>query len=321
MRYYVGLIALVLAFQGWAAYPSGPSSEGTVDANKLLQWVKEHKTSANLKVSNGFANRAGEAMNVSLYQVGNTTSGASFFESNMDVDCDGTNNGDCASFDPSHQSTLSCGCSVNEGGSVDANSTAFFVLPIGSPFNSGSRGIDMGQVAACIYKTGNSVGIAYAVFLDEDGDAQEIGEGSAYLNRFLGINPDPDNGGSESGNTYIVFPGSGNRVSNYSNHSEAVTKGVAAANALLAAYPSNVIQTKTSIYQSVPKEYQISMRTISIKANGCHSVSVFTMKGEHVLAKSGEGAQKYNLSTMKPGAYIIMITTPQGTFTERIMFN
>jgi hypothetical protein len=319
MRYYAGLIALVLAFQGWAAYPNGPSSEGTVDANKLLQWVKEHKIPANLKVSNGFADRAGEAMNVSLYQVGNTTGGASFFESNMDVDCDGSNNGDCASFDPSHQSTLSCGCSVNEGGSVDASSTPFFVLPIGSPFNSGSRGIDMGQVAACIYKTGSSVGIAYAVFLDEDADPNEIGEGSACLNRFLGINPDPNNGGSEGGNTYIVFPGSGNRVSSYSNHSQAVSIGVAAANALMTAYPSKVIEPKTSAYQPVSKEYQISMRTIAVKANGSHSVSVFTMKGENVLAKSNEGARKYNLSTMKPGAYIIMITTPRGTFTERVM--
>ena len=63
------------------------------------------------------------------------------------------------------------------------------------------------------------------------------------------------------------------------------------------------------------------MRTLSMKANGSHSVSVFTTKGESVVLKSSERAQKYDLSTLRPGAYIFKITTPRGTFTERVMFN
>jgi hypothetical protein len=321
MNYFSGLVVLMLVFQGWCAFPNGPSSEGTVDANKLLQWVASHKTAANLKVNNGFANREGEAMNVSLYQVGTSSSGATFFESNMDVDCDGSDNGDCNSFDPSHQSTLSCGCSVNEGGPVDASSTPFFVIPIGSPFNAGSRGINIGQVAACIYKTGASVGIAYAIFLDEDGVSTEIGEGSAYLNRFLGINPDPNNGGSESGNTYIVFPGSGNRTSNYSNHSQVVSIGVAAANALLANYPLESIRPGASQNGSMLKEYQISMRTLSITALGSYSLSILLPNGRCVVAKKGAGPGTYDLSLLKPGAYIVTITTARRSYIERALIN
>jgi len=322
MNFKVGLTALFTAIQIWAAYPNGPSSEGTVDANKLLEWVKEFKNSANLKISNGFANRDGEALNVSLYQVGNTTSGATFWESNMDVDCDGSNTGDCSGFDPSHQSTLSCGCSVAEGGTVDANSTPFFVIPIDKPFDYSTRGIQLGQIAACLYKTsGGTVGLAYAVFLDEDGDSTEIGEGSPALNRLLGINPNPDNGGSESGNTYIIFPGSTYRLTSNTdraNHALAVSKGVAAANALLASYPTKVSHAFENSTQPLQKGYAIKMRTISIQASGNHSVSIFNLAGENVMSMNGVGKKSYGVSNLKSGSYIVKLNLGTGTFTDKV---
>jgi hypothetical protein len=314
MKFYSGLTLLLMALQSWGAYPNGPSSEGNVSAASLLAWVAAHKTSTYLKVQNGFANRDGDPLTVSLYQYGNSASGAVYFESNMDVDCDGSNSGACNGFDPSHQNTLSCGCSVNEGGPVDADVTPFYVLPIGSPFNSSGRGIDMGQVAACIYNNGSSTGIAYAVFLDEDGVSTEIGEGSAALSRFLGINPDPGYGGSESGNTYIVFPGS--RISDYANHSHAVSVGQAAAKALVG---SRVSEPVANFHGTSAINYQISKRIISIKSSGSHSISVFSLNGENVMALKGEGAKTYNMSALKSGTYIVKINLEGGLFTDKIM--
>jgi hypothetical protein len=323
MKTLAALSVLLYAISGWAEYPNGPNNEGSVTAASLLNWVAQHKTAANLKVSNGFANREGEAMNVSLYQVGNKTSGATFFESNMDVDCDGSRNGVCGGLDPSHQNTLSCGCSVNEGGSVDANLTPFVVLPIGSPFNSSSRGIELGQIAACIYKAGSSTGIVYAVFLDEDGLSTEIGEGSAALNKFLGINPDPDQGGSEGGNTYIVFPGSSYQLTtnaDRANHALAISKGVAAATALLSAYPTETIQSgSTAQHSAAGASYQINLRTINVKAAGSHTVSFYALNGEKIMERSGKGFQNYNLSQMKSGSYILKVSTSNGLSTNKII--
>src|SRR6266498_809462 len=48
--------------------------------------------------------------------------------------------------------------------------------------------------------------VVYAVFADE-GPKNIIGEASYATAKALGINPDPSNGGTDSGVTYIVFPG------------------------------------------------------------------------------------------------------------------
>lgn len=243
MRFPRYAIALSLACGVHAAVPV---VEGDVDPAALLQWVKYQKGIAanqKLSASKGFCMKCsdensqytGEPSTVPLYQVGNTTSGATFFEADMDVDCDGSKNGPCnVSHDPSHQPELSCECNA------DAGKLPFFVLPLGSRFNAGSRGIELGAVAACIYKdpkTGK-VGLVYGPWLDEDGVSQEIGEASAYMAQQLGVDPNPETGGSDTGNTYIVFPGADAKLSGNDrlDHAKAMAAGIAAAKKVLAAF-------------------------------------------------------------------------------------
>ena len=70
--------------------------------------------------------------------------------------------------------------------------------------------------------------VVYAVFADE-GPNSIIGEASYATAKALGINPDPSNGGVDSGVTYIVFPGQ--VPSPVENNSAIDAKGSAAANA------------------------------------------------------------------------------------------
>jgi len=72
--------------------------------------------------------------------------------------------------------------------------------------------------------------MVYAVFADE-GPKTIIGEASFATAKALGINPDPSNGGTDSGVTYIVFPG---KVPSPVENNTAITNtGVAAATAFV----------------------------------------------------------------------------------------
>ncbi len=92
----------------------------------------------------------------------------------MDIDCDGVSTSHCNhSADPWYQGQTSF--ETSKGKSFQADSTHYFV-------------------------------IVYAVFADE-GPNDIIGEASYATAQALGINPDPANGGTDSGVTYIVFTG------------------------------------------------------------------------------------------------------------------
>jgi hypothetical protein len=123
---------------------------------------------------------------------------ATFWTADMDIDCDGRETPFCnKKTDPDFQGQLSCGTDIA------ADETPYFVIPIGSPANSRKRGIQIGQIAAILYKER----VAYAMFLDECGISSLIGEASCATARLLGINPDPKNGGTDEPVTYIVFTG------------------------------------------------------------------------------------------------------------------
>jgi hypothetical protein len=330
MKFYAGLIAVMMVVQSWAAYPSGPSTEGNVDAAALLAWVKAHETSANVTAANAFCNQANDqdvcdSKDVTLYQQGGQMSATqpTFWQSNMDVDCDGSNSPLCSN-DPSHQDQLSCNCDVANGGTVEAATTPFFVIPGCSngcggygPFAYNQRGIGIGQIAAIVYQLGTKVGVAYAPFLDEDGINTEIGEGSYALNNFLGIDPNPSTGGSNDNNVaYIVFPGSANRITDYANHAHAVTVGQSAAAALLG---TPVSEPLANFHSTAAIDYQISKRLISIKSSGTHSINVFSLSGENVMSMNGMGAKMYNLSQLKSGSYIVRINLESGSFADKVM--
>ena len=295
----LALISLLAASRAFAA----PLVEGDVDPLKLLEWVKAQKAvAANMKLSasKGFCMKCsdensqytGEPSTVPLYQVGTTTTGATFFEADMDVDCDGSKSGPCnVSKDPSHQPELSCDCNA------DAGKVPFYVIPLGSRFNAGSRGIDLGAVAACIYKdpkTG-AVSLAYGPWLDEDGVSQEIGEGSAYMAQLLGIDSNPDTGGSDNGNTYIVFPGSAAKLTGNDrmDHAKAIAAGVAAAKKLLADFPvasTALARAGIGAKGTGAAPYFLQRGKVRLHANPLATPAAFDING--AIPKIGDPAAK-----------------------------
>jgi hypothetical protein len=334
MRHGAGLVSLITTIHCSAA-----TVEGNVDPQKLLDWVDSQKTiAANCVIrangknmnnggtgfctqcSNSASQPTSQNKTISLFQ----TSGAVFFDADMDIDCDGSNNGICGGTDPSHQNQLSCDanakCSMDNGGPIDAAGTPFYVLPLGSPFDYASRGIGLGQMAAVINRKTNPVSIVYAPFLDEDGVSQEIGEASAYMAQLLGVPNNPNTGGQDTGLVYIVFRGPGARftsVADMADHQKAISVGQTLAADLIAsaAISKPVFEESKSIFTIC----QINMFLIRIKAAGSHSLLIFTPNGENVMEKTGTGIREYNFSHLKPGLYFMKVCTPAGLFAKKLI--
>jgi hypothetical protein len=154
-------------------------------------------------------------------------SGSAFFwKADMDIDCDGVRTSNCnEDADPWYQDQTSF--ETSKGRPFQADSTHYFVIPLpSSRFSYSSNGIRPGSVAAIIYNNK----VVYAVFADE-GPSNIIGEASYATARALGINPDPESGGVDSGVTYIVFPGK--VPSPIESNSAIDSAGVAAATAFV----------------------------------------------------------------------------------------
>jgi hypothetical protein len=125
--------------------------------------------------------------------------GAVFWKADMDIDCDGVRTAHCnVTADPSFLS----GTALEPGGKpLNAETTPYFVIAQRTAaFDYGKHGIQLGAVAAIVYKGK----VAYAVFGDT-GPKGILGEASYAVAKLLGINPDPSTGGTASGVTYIVF--------------------------------------------------------------------------------------------------------------------
>jgi hypothetical protein len=334
MRHGAAFIVLIAAFHCRAA-----AVEGNVDPQKLLDWVDSQKTiAANCVIrangkdmnnggtgfctqcSNSASQPTPQKKTISLFQ----TSGAVFFDADMDIDCDGSNNGICGGTDPSHQNQLSCDanakCSMDNGGPIDAAGTPFYVLPIGSPFNYSSRGIGIGQLAAVINRKTTPVSIVYAPFLDEDGVSQEIGEASAFMAQLLGVPNNPNTGGQDTGLVYIVFRGTGARftaVADMADHQKAILAGQALAADLIG--PAAILRPAFEETKSTHNIFKITMSSIRIMAAGSHSLSIFTPNGESVMEKTGTGPKGYALSHLKRGFYFVRVGTTVGVFTKKIV--
>ena len=154
-------------------------------------------------------------------------SGSAFFwKADMDIDCDGVRTSKCnEDTDPWYQDQTSF--ETSKGKPFQADSTHYFVIPLpSSRFNYSSSGIKPGSVAAVIYNNK----VVYAVFADE-GPNNIIGEASYATAKALGIDPDPENGGVDSGVTFIVFPGK--VPSPVESNSAIDSKGIEAANAFV----------------------------------------------------------------------------------------
>jgi len=209
----VASIATVPAIAATTAKPAvaGPS------ASQLLARASKGCT----KVSKGNYKSDDEtSANISICKAGS----AFVWKADMDVDCDGITTKNCnKNTDCCYQNQTSF--ETSKGKPFQADLTHYFVIPLpSSRFSYSKSGIRPGTTAAIIYNNR----VVYAVFADE-GPNDIIGEASFATAKALGINPNPKNGGVDSGVTYIVFPNS--VPSPVESNSAIDAKGSAAANA------------------------------------------------------------------------------------------
>jgi Fungal chitosanase of glycosyl hydrolase group 75 len=210
----VGLLSLPLLVRPALAAVSiqaGPS------ASQLLAKVKTCGSP-----SGKYATDDGEPSRISICKAGS----AFFWKSDMDIDCDGIRTSNCNErTDDAYQPQTSF--ETSKGRPFQADKTHYFVIPLPSKrFNYMRAGIRPGSVAAVIFQGK----VVYAVFADE-GPNNIIGEASYATAKALGIDPDPNNGGTDSGVTFIVFPG---KVPSPIESNTAIDRtGAAAANAFV----------------------------------------------------------------------------------------
>jgi Fungal chitosanase of glycosyl hydrolase group 75 len=146
--------------------------------------------------------------------------GAVFWKADMDIDCDGIRTAECnENTDCCFQPDTAFHDSRDQP--LNAAQLPYVVMPSESAIwkYHATSGIEGGGVVAIIYNHQ----VEYAV-VGDTGPNKIIGEASYRAAADLGINPDPSNGGTDSGVTYIVFQGS-QRVSPIENHNNAVTLG------------------------------------------------------------------------------------------------
>ncbi|MFD3581196.1 glycoside hydrolase family 75 protein [Streptomyces sp. NPDC058683] len=144
--------------------------------------------------------------------------GAVFWKSDMDIDCDGQRTTNCnEDRDPWYQDDTAF--HQSDGKPLKAESLPYVVVPSSSSiWNYSSAGIKGGGVVAVIYNNK----VEYAV-VGDTGPTKIIGEASYATAKALGIDPDPETGGADSGVTYILFKNS--TVSPIESHSAAVSLG------------------------------------------------------------------------------------------------
>jgi hypothetical protein len=154
--------------------------------------------------------------------------GAFFWNSDMDIDCDGQTTTQCShQTDPAYQNVTSF--SQSDGQPLIASSLPYIVVPLpSSRFDYTQNDIQPGALAIVLYNGQ----LNYGVFGDE-GPNNIIGEASYAMAKSLGIDPDPATGGVDSGVTFIVLTGMGAVVNPIEDHNAAVTLGQQLAQQLL----------------------------------------------------------------------------------------
>jgi hypothetical protein len=144
--------------------------------------------------------------------------GAVFWKADMDIDCDGVRTTQC------NENTDCCflpdtAFHASNGQPLNAAQLPYVVVPSpSSTWDYRNFGIRGGGVVAVIFNNK----IEYAV-VGDTGPTAIIGEASYRTAADLGINPDPRNGGTDSGVTYIFFKNS--QASPIENHGVAVSQG------------------------------------------------------------------------------------------------
>ncbi|MEK0099608.1 glycoside hydrolase family 75 protein [Streptomyces sp. A475] len=206
------LLATALLPTNATARESGPrrAQEGTVSAADLLAEV----TSCS-QISNG-TYRTDEETSATVPVCGKN--GAVFWKADMDIDCDGRITAQCnADTDPWFQDDTAF--HQSDGEPLSAEQLPYVVVPSSSGiWDYAGAGVKGGGVVAVIHDNK----VEYAV-VGDTGPDEIIGEASYATAKALGIDPDPETGGTDSGVTYIVFKN--NQTSPIESHDAAVTLG------------------------------------------------------------------------------------------------
>ncbi|MEU4089558.1 glycoside hydrolase family 75 protein [Streptomyces aureus] len=195
------------------------AQEGSVTAAALLA-----KVTSCSQISNG-KYRTDEETSATIPVCGKN--GAVFWKADMDVDCDGQVTSKCNSgTDPWFQDDTAF--HQSDGRPLRADSLPYVVVPSSSSiWKYTSSGIKGGGVVAVVYNGK----VEYAV-VGDTGPTKIIGEASYATANALGIDPDPETGGADSGVTYILFKNS--QVSPIESHGAAVSLGDSLARQFLA---------------------------------------------------------------------------------------
>ena len=156
--------------------------------------------------------------------------GAVVWTADLDVDCDGKQSAKCnLQTDPDFMNQTAA--TDSNGQPLDAAALPFVVIPGRSTkFDYRAAGLAMGSVVAVLYQDHVEYGP-----LGDLGPTSIIGEASYAMAASLGINPNPSTGGVSSGVTYIAFTPMDAILDTIESHNEAVSVGMAHAQALLAA--------------------------------------------------------------------------------------
>ena len=186
------------------------AQEGSVSAADLLA-----KVTSCSQISNG-KYKTDDETSATIPVCGKN--GAVFWKADMDIDCDGQRTSKCSeSTDPWYQDDTAF--HQSDGRPLRADSLPYVVVPSSSSiWTYSAAGIKGGGVVAVIYHNK----VEYAV-VGDTGPTKIIGEASYATANALGIDPDPETGGTDSGVTYILFKNS--QVSPIESHSAAVTLG------------------------------------------------------------------------------------------------
>ncbi|MGW3913804.1 glycoside hydrolase family 75 protein [Streptomyces sp. NPDC005070] len=216
--------AALLAVAALPANASGTAAprsaqEGSVSAAALLA-----KVTSCSQISNG-KYRTDEETSATIPVCGKN--GAVFWKADMDIDCDGQVTAKCnAGTDPWFQDDTAF--HQSDGRALRADSLPYVVVPSSSSiWKYTSSGIKGGGVVAVVYNGK----VEYAV-VGDTGPTQIIGEASYATANALGIDPDPETGGADTGVTYILFKNT--QVSPIESHSAAVSLGDSLARQFLA---------------------------------------------------------------------------------------
>jgi len=188
----------------------GSVKEGSVTAAQLLAKVKSCS-----QISSG-KYRTDDETSATVPVCG--ANGAVFWKADMDIDCDGQVTSKCnEDTDPWFQDDTAF--HQSNGKPLIADKLPYVVVPSkSSTWDYSASGIKGGGVVAIVYNNK----VEYAV-VGDTGPTKIIGEASYAAADALGIDPDPETGGAESGVTYILFKNSS--VSPIENHDKAVSVG------------------------------------------------------------------------------------------------